>query len=135
MTIDEGIKNLEYGTKQLEMEIESGLWIKGSESELCCKEGIALNKKCIEWLTELKHLRDEVHKMKPDLDDKNRALKEAKRLLKLAVDDANSEAESLCAFCKHNHVVDGCPYIESYSECEYIWRYTDEALKLIKEEK
>ncbi len=58
-------------------------------------------------------------------------LKEAKRLLKLAVDDANSEAESLCAFCKHNHPVDGCPYIESYSECEYIWRYTDEALKLI----
>ena len=56
---------------------------------------------------------------------------EAKRLLRLAVEDANSEAESLCAFCKHNHIVDGCPYIESYSECEYIWRYTDEVLKLI----
>lgn len=57
MTIDEGIKNLEYGTKQLEMEIESGLWIKGSESELCCKESIALNKQHIEWLTELKEAR------------------------------------------------------------------------------
>lgn len=59
-------------------------------------------------------------------------LEEAKRLLKLAVEDANAEAESLCAFCKHNDLVDGCPYIESYSECEYKWRYTDEALKLIE---
>lgn len=58
MTIDEGIKNLEYGTKQLEMELESGLWIKGSESELSCKEGIALNKQYIEWLTELKNRRE-----------------------------------------------------------------------------
>lgn len=57
MTIDEGIKNLEYGTKQLEMELESGLWTKGSESELSCKEGIALNKQHIEWLTELRAYR------------------------------------------------------------------------------
>lgn len=57
MTIDEGVKNLEYSTNQLEMEIESGLWIKGSESELCCREGIALNKQLIEWLTELKELK------------------------------------------------------------------------------
>ena len=61
-------------------------------------------------------------------------LKEAKRLLKAAVEDANVEAESLCAFCKHNDLVDGCPYIQNYSECEYVWRYTDEALKLIGEE-
>ena len=60
-------------------------------------------------------------------------LAEAKRLLKLAVDDANSEAESLCAFCKHNDLVDGCPYIENYSECEYLWRYTDEAEKLLNQ--
>ena len=57
MTIDEAIKDLEYGSKQLEMEIKSGLWIKGSESELRCKEGITLNKQYIEWLKELKDLR------------------------------------------------------------------------------
>jgi hypothetical protein len=57
MTIDEAIKNLEYDTNQLEMEIEFGLWIKGSESELCCKEGIALNKQYIEWLTKLKEAK------------------------------------------------------------------------------
>lgn len=59
MTIDEAIKDLEYGSKQLEMEIKSGLWIKGSESELRCKEGITINKQHIEWLKELKDLREE----------------------------------------------------------------------------
>ena len=93
MTIDEGIKNLEYGTKQLEMELESGLWIKGSESELSCKEGIALNKQYIEWLRELK---------------------EAKRLLKAAVDDLNEIIST-----RHDNSQ---------------WRYADKALKLLKEE-
>lgn len=59
MTIDEAIKDLEYGSEQLEMEIKSGLWTKGSESELRCKEGITLNKQHIEWLKELKDLREE----------------------------------------------------------------------------
>ena len=114
MTIDEGIKNLEYGTEQLEMEIESGLWIKGSESELCCKEGIALNKQYIEWLKELK---------------------EAKRLLKLAVEDLscggeNSKCTKSCKTCTHNSIKGhGCRYYG-----EYHWRYTDKALKLIEEE-
>lgn len=58
-------------------------------------------------------------------------LKEAKRLLRLAVEDFNCDIDSICAICKHNDLVDGCPYIERYSECEYKWRYTDEALKLI----
>lgn len=110
MTIDEGIKNLEYGTKQLEMEIESGLWIKGSESELCCKEGIALNKKCIEWLTELK---------------------EAKRLLKVAVEDLNSIGgvlEGNDILCMKYIACKGCPF--NGENCNK-WRHADEALKLI----
>lgn len=61
-------------------------------------------------------------------------LAEAKRLLKAAVEDFNCDIDSICAICKHNDLVDGCPYIESYSECEYNWRYTDEALALIGEE-
>ena len=103
MTIDEGIKNLEYGTKQLEMEIESGLWIKGSESELCCKEGIALNKQYIEWLTELK---------------------EAKRLLKLAVEDMN--CGSCNANCRNCNYCGSCDYDERFK-----WKHTDKAMKLI----
>lgn len=107
MTIDEGVKNLEYGTKQLEMELESGLWIKGSESELCCKEGIALNKKCIEWLTELK---------------------EAKRLLKAAVSELNNgTCVKFCSACA-NVNTSKC---QDYKKKKYIWVHTDEALKLI----
>lgn len=59
MTIDEAINDLECSSKQLEMEIKSGLWIKGSESELRCREGIILNKQYIKWLKELKDLREE----------------------------------------------------------------------------
>lgn len=107
MTIDEAIKDLEYGTKQLEMEIESGLWINGSESELLCKEGIALNKQHIEWLTELK---------------------EAKRLLRLAVDDMTREAD--CGICLHDND-NKCPI--EVAACKFKWRYADEAEKLLKE--
>lgn len=117
MTIDEAIKDLEYGTEQLEMEIKSGLWIKGSESELSCKESIALNKQYIEWLTELK---------------------EAKRLLKAAIEDlSNTAAEAyngrvICKCCKWlaETVYCKCPN-DGGCDITYQWRYADEALKLI----
>jgi len=66
-------------------------------------------------------------------------LKEAKRLLKLAVEDFFFVAEnfinnmdSLCSM--YNHIsgcVKGCPMSSSddYGRCK--WRYADEALKLI----
>lgn len=108
MTIDEAIKDLEYGTEQLEMEIKSGLWIKGSESELRCKEGIALNKQHIEWLTELK---------------------EAKRLLKAAVEDIHKtyhHRDESCDICKNKQT---CTI-----NCAFVWQHKAEALKLIGEE-
>ena len=79
----------------------------------------------------LKAMADEIVRLNEVIkrfDDEN---KELKRLLKLAVEDFNCDIDSICAICKHNDLVDGCPYIEKYSECEYKWRYTDEALKLI----
>lgn len=110
MTIDEAIKDLEYGTKQLEMEIKSGLWIKGSESELRCKEGIALNKQHIEWLTELK---------------------EAKRLLRLAIEDIDNARHGInCGICG----MQSCDVNNVKPECKYRWQYADEAEKLLKEE-
>lgn len=93
MTIDEAIKDLEYNTEQLEMEIKSGLWIKGSESELCCKEGIALNKQHIEWLTELK---------------------EAKRLLKqVCCDFSNDKAVRL------DHLNEALQFLKLIGEDDY----------------
>lgn len=142
MTIDEAIKDLEYGSKQLEMEIKSGLWIKGSESELRCKEGIALNKQHIEWLTELKDLREEnkvltsecdrLTKEKGELLSKvsggdvlricqlEEQLEKAKRLLKAAMKDMNTLYET--------GKDEGCIGIK------FKWRFADEALKLIGDE-
>lgn len=140
MTIDEVTNNLEYGTKQLEMEIESGLWIKGSESELCCKEGIALNKQLIDWLTELKDLRVKVKQMEKDyveLEEINsrhmletdnlldvvrkdyRTIMEFKRLLKSALEDFDDMRTCLAE-----------PYARL---CGSKWRYADEAESLIRD--
>ena len=107
MTIDEGIEKLEYCIEQLEMEIESGLWIKGSESELSCKEGIVLNKQYIEWLKELK---------------------EAKRILKSA-----TTVLSMFLPCDEDYNCSEC--IKQRRNCDYDdsfkWRYLEEALALV----
>lgn len=112
MTIDEAISHaLEVAGEQQER-VDSAEMIDvldGLDVE-ACKECAADHRQLAEWLTELK---------------------EAKQLLRLAVEDFNCDIDSICAICKHNDLVDGCPYIESYSECEYNWRYTDEALNLI----
>lgn len=139
MTINEAIKDLEYGTKQFEMEIESGLWIKGSEPELCCKEGIVLNKQYIEWLTELKDLRVKVKQMEKDyveLEEINsrhmwetdnlldvvrkdyKTIMELKRLLKSALEDFKEVRDCLS---------------EPYARLCGKWRYTDEAESLIRD--
>lgn len=61
------------------------------------------------------------------LQDREAELKEAKRLLKLAVDDMMEEAD--CGICLHDN--DGeCPIATSV--CDFKWRYADEAEKLLK---
>lgn len=76
------------------------------------------NAKCIEWFTEVADWLTE--------------LKETKRLLKAAVEDSSAEAESICAFCKNNDLVNGCRFADVCEEDNhYVWRYADEALALI----
>lgn len=59
-------------------------------------------------------------------------LEKAKGLLKAAVEDSSAEAESICAFCINNDLVNGCRYADVCEEDNhYVWRYADEALKLI----
>ncbi|MBP5432212.1 hypothetical protein [Ruminococcus sp.] len=114
MTIDEAIKHCEEVAEQQEADSFIDRWSDDDEwSESLkenCRQCAADHRQLAEWLRELK---------------------EAKRLLRLAVEDFNCDIDSICAICKHNDLVDGCPYIERYSECEYNWRYTAEALKLI----
>ena len=57
-------------------------------------------------------------------------LREAKRLLKLAVDDMTKEAD--CGICLHDN--DGeCPI--EVAACKFKWRYADETLKLLNDKK
>lgn len=148
MTIDEAIKHCEDVAETCEFDAsrcdETDRYEQHEMYELgkCAKE----HKQLAEWLRELKGLRNSVGAVKlssmkealeliRDYKAENivqkKLIAEYKRLLKAAVEDFNCDIDSICAICKHNDLVDGCPYIESYSECEYNWRYTDEALNLI----
>ena len=121
MTIDEAIEYyIKAATQRAIADEEMGVndnshW---NETKFMTKKQseqiIADNRQFAEWLTELK---------------------EAKRLLKLAVEDLscggeNSKCTKSCKTCTHNSIKGhGCRYYG-----EYHWRYTDEALKLIEEE-
>lgn len=69
MTIDEAIKNLEYSIEQMTMELKSGLWETGSDTEAQVKQGIELNQQLIAWLTELKEARAELDRLYPILEN------------------------------------------------------------------
>lgn len=76
--------------------------------DMGCTKCAADYRQLAEWLTELK---------------------EAKRLLRLAVDDMTREAD--CGICLHDND-NKCPI--EVAACKFKWRYADEALKLIKED-
>lgn len=64
-------------------------------------------------------------------------LKEAKRLLKLAVEDMyNSVNDVHCKYCSkwHTDQCQGTSHLDCYIENKFKWRYADEALKLIGED-
>lgn len=139
MTIEEALKRLEYGIEQMTMELKSGLWETGSDSEAQVKQGIELNQQHIAWLTELKELREEnkvliserdrLIKKKGELLKKSEQISECKRLLRLAVEDMTKEAD--CGICLHDN--DGeCPI--EVTGCKFKWRHADETLKLIEDD-
>ena len=120
MTIDEAIRHCLEVVENNE-QFASGKWI-GSEGEANrqeCEQCAADHRQLAEWLTELK---------------------EAKRLLKAAVEDnkrvLRENFGDICQFCKHYSNSEAqCrkPHNGSGSWCceNAEWRYTDEALKLI----
>lgn len=57
MTLEEAIKQLEYGIEQMTMELKSGLWETGSDTEAEVKQGVKYNQQLIDWLTELKEAK------------------------------------------------------------------------------
>ena len=84
-----------------------------------CRECAADHRQLAEWLTELK---------------------EAKRLLKAAVEDLNATVAEvyngglICECCKWESQIDGCCCPDDGGcDVAYRWRYADEALRLISD--
>lgn len=111
MTLEQTINDCERLADQQEAIIKNiknnlaGTPIKEYIDE--CSECSAYSKQIAEWLKELK---------------------EAKRLLKLAVENMNDGGCTRnCSTCKYKR--DGCKYTEGYE-----WVHTEEAAKLLKED-
>ena len=93
------------------------------------KHYVAEQKQLAEWLMEYKDLKAEQNDQYVFIHELMSELKEAKRLLKAAVEDLNFESQ--CRNCKHKEY--GLNTV--CKECrgnKYKWRYADEAEKLIE---
>lgn len=66
MTIDEAIKHYEE-LAEVNEDIANNCDMDNWMNKAGCEERASDYRQLAEWLTELKHLRDEVHRMKPDL--------------------------------------------------------------------
>ena len=129
MTIDEAISHALEVAEQNETsaityknckEIKTNMYEKltAEKAENDCRECAADHRQLAEWLTELK---------------------EAKRLLKLAVEDfkeINSDILT-CKYCKwYSAETDECTFYPDDTPCEQIcgWKHEGEALKLMGED-
>ena len=117
LTLDEAIKHCLETAEQLEERANIPYKVEDSElQDNACRECAADHRQLAEWLTELK---------------------EAKRLLKLALNDfetieSNLEYDEHCVIKTHSIRCDECPLsAETIYHCK--WRYADEALKLLND--
>lgn len=124
MTLDEAIRHCEEVAERYDR-VEDSHADDGLKQE--CIQCAADHRQLAEWLTELKHLKEEVNLMKPDLDSKNAELKEAKKLLRLAV-DGFEYIHPYMSRC--NGHCNNCPF-DNEGWCRINWKYADEAMKLI----
>lgn len=132
MTIDEAIKHCLEVVENNE-QFASGKWI-GSEGEANrqeCEQCAADHRQLAEWLTELKDLRAEQNEQYVFIHELMSELKEAKRLLKAAVEDIyKARIGGNCELCCIPQDISKCDY-DMGGDCQFKWRYADEALKLI----
>lgn len=114
MTLGEAIKHCLEVAEQNDAQAEKWREEGGEEwgKTTACRECAADHRQLAEWLTELKELREEN--------------KEAKRLLKAAVEDMNEKNFCVKA-CKRDNFA--CRVSDT---CDFKWRYADEALEIIK---
>jgi hypothetical protein len=149
MTINEAIAHAMKVAEQNDAQAEKiGGQLVGSAIDKYatdCRECAAEHRQLAEWLTELKELRNSIGAVKlkdmkeavgllqelnAENDQLTSQLLEAKRLLKLAVEDMNNNNIcydiNACNVCAEKY----------YISCDtFHWRYTDEAEKLLNDEK
>ena len=134
MTIDEAIKHCLEVVENNE-QFASGKWI-GSEGEANrqeCLQCAADHRQLAEWLMELKDLRAEQNDQYTFIRELMDELKEAKRLLKAAVEDfaVYGALKDLSAEQRVQNL-DWRRFNRVFDVLDHQWRYADEALKLIQ---
>lgn len=155
MTIDEAIEyHIKAATQRAIADEEMGVNdnSKWNETKFMTKKEseqiIADNRQLAEWLKELKELRsiiDACNILAVDafaVEKLCKELKEAKRLLKMAVEDLNATVAEvynggvICECCKwESQIGECCCPNDGGCDTDYRWRYADEALKLLNDEK
>lgn len=141
MTLDEAIRHCEEVAERYETRakiIDRRKLGFALENPTACRECAADHRQLAEWLMELKDLKAEQNDQYVFIHELISELKEAKRLLKVAVEDfakLNREnAKNKNCMMPEMDCAD-CPLswdsVDDRVEPCHSWRYTNEALKLI----
>lgn len=141
LTLDDAIKHCLEVAERNDTQTEK--WQKeGGEQwgkTTVCRECAADHRQLAEWLMELKDLRAEQNDQYTFIRELMDELKEAKRLLKAAVEDMDVTVAEIynggliCECCKwKSQMGECCCPNDGGCDVAYRWRYADEALKLIE---
>lgn len=136
LTLDEAIKHClevaEQNTQGLYDAIALGGQNPTQEEIARCEECAADHRQLAEWLMELKDLRAEQNDQYVFIHELMSELKEAKRLLKAAVEDFTvyGALKDLSAEQRIQNP-DWQRFNRIFDILDHRWRYTDEALKLL----
>ena len=147
LTLDTAIKHCLGVAEQNEIsaityknckEIKANMYEKltAEKAENDCRECAADHRQLAEWLMEYKDLKAEQNDQYVFIHELISELKESKRLLKAAVEDIYKARQGCnCNICDMPpEPTERCQY-ENREDCQFKWRYTDEALKLLNDEK
>ena len=144
MTINEAIAHAMKVAEQNDTQADKWQEEGGEQwgKTTACRECAADHRRLAEWLMELKDLRAEQNDQYVFIHELMNELKEAKRLLKAAVDDfakldRENDKNKNCMMPEMDCA--DCPlswdYVDDRVEPCHSWRYANEALKLLNDEK
>ena len=144
MTINEAIAHAMKVAEQNDTQADKWQEEGGEQwgKTTACRECAADHRRLAEWLMDLKDLRAEQNDQYVFIHELMNELKEAKRLLKAAVDDFakldRENAKNKNCMMPEMDCAD-CPlswdYVDDRVEPCHSWRYANEALKLLNDEK